>query len=247
VGFRTIAVPGALSVAGGITALPEEGTVLRFGRNRSEVDICVGEDDLQVSRVHGLLTCLRGQWWLDAVGRTPIRMPGAVLLHSDADPVPIPTGFTPLFLQGSRGREHQLELYVAGAAGRRPPSQPSNVTEEPRRWRLSPVERLVLVVLGQRYLRNDKHPQPLSRQQIALELAELQPDAGWTVKKVEHYVSTVRHRLSRSGVFGLRQEEVGEPVGMTLAANLMHELLNSSSIAPSDLNLLENPINEATD
>ncbi len=230
-------------MAGGITAAPADGTVVRFGRNRPEVDICVGEDDLQVSRVHGLLTCRDGHWWLDVVGRTPIRLPGSVLLHSDADPVPLPTGYTPLVLQGSRGREHQLELYVAGAKGRRPPSLPANETEEPRRWRLMPTERLVLVVLAQRYLRNDRHPQPLSRQQIALELAELQPEIGWTVKKVEHYVSTVRNRLSRSGVFGLRRDEVGEPVGMTLAANLVHELLNSSSLLPTDLELL----NEAAD
>ncbi|GAA1707007.1 hypothetical protein GCM10009765_65550 [Fodinicola feengrottensis] len=230
---------GTLSVAGGITVAPRDGLVLRFGRNRGEVDICVGEDDLRISRVHGTLTCRGEQWWLECSGRTPIRLPHSVLLHHDAEPVPLPTGYTPLQLGGSRGREHLLELYVAGATGGRPPVRPADETEKPRRWRLTPDERLAVVALGQRYLMNDPYAQPQSRQQAAAELAELDPDGRWTHKKVEHLAAGVRRRLSQSGVPGLRMDEVGDPVGLTLVANLLRELMNSATLGAQDLELLE--------
>src|SRR5438309_2362842 len=137
IGGDASTVPGALTLSGGPTVPPEDGRVLTFGRNRLEVDVCVGEDDLQVSRVHGLLTCQRGQWWLDCVGRTPIRLPNSILLHGDAEPVLLSPGYTAIHVRGSRGREHLLELYIAGAAGRRPPSRPVDETEKPKRWRLT--------------------------------------------------------------------------------------------------------------
>ncbi len=48
---------------------PKEGRELLFGRNRPEVHLCVGEDDLTVSRKHGTLTYLLvvGPDW----GQTP--------------------------------------------------------------------------------------------------------------------------------------------------------------------------------
>lgn len=52
-------------------------------------------------------------------------------------------------------------------------------------------------------------------------------------------------RLSRAGgVEGLTREEVGEPVGNTLNHNLIMELLRSTTLVPSDLNLLETPSTE---
>lgn len=221
--------------------------MLRLGRNRPEVDICIGEDDLQISRVHGLLTCRRQQWWLECTGRTPIRLPNAVLLHRDGDPLLLSSGYTTLTLHGSRGREHSVELYVGGSAGAPPRSRPADETEKPRRWRLSRDERLALVALGQRYLMNDPHPQPFSRQQAAAELAELDPAGRWTVRKVERLVAGVRDRLSHGGVSGLRREEVGEPVGLTLVTNLLRELTVSSSLVPSDIELLEPPVSEEAD
>src|SRR5579875_1797135 len=43
-----------LSMTGGVGVAPGERTA-RFGRNRLEVDVCVGEDDQKISRRHGEL------------------------------------------------------------------------------------------------------------------------------------------------------------------------------------------------
>jgi hypothetical protein len=236
------AAPGtlsALTVTGGVAVPPSPGSRVTFGRNRLEVDVCVGEEDVRISRVHGLLVRGRDRWWLRNTGRSPIRLSDSVLLHRDSEPLPLAGGYTALFLRGTR--EHVLELLVsdgeAGVAMRRP-TQP---TAPPKRWRLSPEEHLVLAVLGQRYLSYDPQPLPLSRQQAAAELAERRPRENWTAKRVEHLVSRVRQRLSDAGVHGLRRDEVGEPVGLTLTVNLLRELVLSTTLVPMDLEWLELP------
>lgn len=236
----------ALSLAGGFTASPRDGQRLYFGRNRPDVHICVGEDDRRVSRRHGELDYRLGQWWLTNTGRLPIRLPGSMWLFPGGEPIPLAEGYAPLFLRGSAGREHLLELFVVGEAGRRPPSQHADITQPPNVWRLSPDERLALVVLGQRYLYHEANPQPLSWRQAAAQLADLQPDAGWTFKRVEHLVVGVRGRLSRAGVGGLTREEVGEPVGNSLNHNLLTELVLSTTLVPPDLELLD-PLDEEPD
>lgn len=236
-----VSLPGSLSAAttlGGVMALPSDGP-LRFGRNRPSVDVCVGEDDIRVSRQHGVLVFQAGQWWVQNTGKTPIRLPNALMLHQDGDPVPLQVGYTPLFLRGSATREHLLELYVAGDDGGKPPSLHSAETQPPKTWRLTKEERLVLVVLGQHYLLHEARPQPLSRQRAADQLHELQPDEKWTAKRVEHSVADVRDRLSRGGVFGLRREELAEPVGNALTENLFKELVSSTTLVPPDLELLD--------
>ncbi|AHH97183.1 FHA domain-containing protein [Kutzneria albida] len=237
-----VSAPGtlfALSVAGGIAVGPREGRCVVFGRNRPEVHVCIGEDDQRVSRQHGTLTCRGGHWWVSNTGRLPVRLPGSRLLFGDDQALPLDTGYTPVFVRGSHGREHLLELYVAGADGRRPPSRHAYVTQPPREWRLSPAERLALVALGQRYLFHELHPQPLSWRQVADQLAALRPEEGWTAKRVEHTVVAVRSRLARDGVSGLTREEVGEPVGNMLNHNLISELLLSTTLVPPDLALLD--------
>lgn len=238
------AVPGtihALTIAGGIAMGPREGRTVLFGRNRPDVHVCIGEDDRRVSRLHGALAYRRGQWWVHNTGRLPIRLPGSRLLFTDEDAIPIIEGYTPLFVRGSRGREHLLELYVTGADGARPASVPHDVTQPPRIWRLQPDERLALVVLGQRYLLHEARPQPLSWRQTADQLDELRPGEGWTAKRVEHLVVAVRTRLSKDGVAGLTRDEVGEPVGNALNHNLLNELLLSTTLVPPDLALLDEP------
>jgi hypothetical protein len=233
--------PGAISalaVTGGVTAAPADGPI-RFGRNRPDVDVCVGEDDLRVSRRHGQVTHEQGRWWVANLGRTPIRLPNSLMLHKDADPVPLSIGYTPLFLRGSSSREHLLELYVTGPDGEQPVPLHGALTQPPTTWRLSAQERLALVVMGQRYLLHESHPQPLSRQRTAEQLAELQPEAKWTYKVVEHIVADVRARLSARGVFGLRKEDVDEPVGNSLTDNLLKELVASTTLVPPDLALLD--------
>jgi hypothetical protein len=72
----------------------------------------------------------------------------------------------------------------------------------------------VLVVLGQRYQRHEAHPQPLTWDTAAAELAELQPEEGWPAKKAAaRVVAGVRERMVRLGATGRTREEVGEPVG----------------------------------
>ncbi|WP_246257093.1 FHA domain-containing protein [Amycolatopsis anabasis] len=229
----------ALATAGGIAIGAKEGRTVLFGRNRPEVHVCVGEDDRRVSRQHGALTHQSGQWWLRNTGRLPIRLPESRWLFGAEEPVPLVEGYTPLFLRGTRGREHLLELYVTGPGGQRPTSRHRDLTQPPRTWRLTEDERLVLTVLGQRYLLHEARPQPLTWRQTAEQLTDLRPEAGWTTKRVEHLVVAVRNRLSRDGVPGLTRDEVGEPVGNALNDNLITELLLSTTLVPPDLSLLE--------
>ena len=228
----------ALTVTGGVQVRPRPGRTLLFGRNRPDVDICVGEYDRTVSRRHGSLTYEAGRWWLLNDGRTPIRLPGSRWLFAGEEPVPLDDGYTPLFVRGSGDREHLLEVHVIGAGGRAPVSRHGDVTNPPRTWRLDDSERLALVVLGQRYLLHERRPQPLSWQQAAAQLAELRPEDGWTPKRLEHAVAAVRARLSRRGVAGLTREEVGQPVGNTLNDNLLTELVLSTTLVPPDLESL---------
>ena len=236
------AAPGAvvaLALSGKISVTPVEGRRVRFGRNRPDVDLCVGETDPRVSRQHGLLTRHAGRWWVTNPVRLPIRLPKTRWLFRDEEPVPLADGYTPLFIRGSHDREHLLELYVAGEDGGHPTTRHAAVTQPPKRWRLTPDEHLLLVVLGQRYLLHEANPQPVSRQHVAEVLDELQPDAGWSVKRVEHMVADVRARLSAAGVHGLLREEVGEPVGNALNDNLLRELVLSTTLVPPDLALLD--------
>ncbi|MGI5229809.1 hypothetical protein [Actinoallomurus sp. CA-142502] len=237
----------ALAITGGIVVRPREGRTITFGRNRPKVHLCIGEDDRRISRHHGLLTRRDETWWVRTTGRLPVRFPDSRLLFAGDEAVPLAEGYTPLFVRGSNGREHLLELYVTGPDERRPASRHSDPTQPPRTWRLSAGERLVLVALAQRYLLYETHPQPLTWQQVCEHLDDLQPDAGWTAKKVEHRVAAVRARLSRGGVPGLTREEVGEPVGNALNQNLIRELLESTTLVPPDLALLDDPMTADTD
>ena len=229
----------ALSVAGGIAMPAREGRTVLFGRNKPEVHICVGEDDQRVSRRHGTLTWTGAQWWVRNTGQLPIRLPGSRMLFRDEGALPLVTGYTPMFIRGARGREHLMELYVAGEDGRRPSPRPDDVTAPPKTWRLSDDERLALVALGQRYLLHDLHPQPLAWRQVADLLTEARPGEGWTGRRAEHLVADVRARLSKEGVAGLTREEVGEPVGNKLNENLLTELMLTTTLAPPHLALLD--------
>lgn len=228
----------ALGDRGGISVAPTARFTVIFGRNHAEVHVCVGEDDPRVSRQQGLLRCDGKRWTIRNVGHVPIRFPGSQLLLSDQEE-PLPVAYTPLFIRTEPGREHLLEVRIAAA-----PPTPSAVchddsTRTPATWQLSERERLVLVMLGERYLRHEAHPQPLSWSQVAEQLGELQPQAGWTAKQAEHVVSAVRNRLARNGVPGLTRDEVGEPVGNVLNHNLLFELLLSTTLVPPDLRLLD--------
>ncbi|MEV6336229.1 hypothetical protein AB0M12_16080 [Nocardia vinacea] len=165
------------------------------------------------------------------------------MLFGGEEPLPLDTGYTPMFMRGSCRREHLLELYVTSADADRTAVGPADLTDPPRTCRFSDTERLVLVVLAQRYLLQEAYPQPMAWRQAAAHLDDLQPDAGWTTRRVEHLVEKIRARLSANGVAGLTREEVGEPVGNTLNHNLIRELMDSTTLIPPDLRLLEYPDN----
>lgn len=229
----------ALAPGGGYSVGPSEGRVVYFGRNRPEVHICIGEDDRQVSRRHGELRHWQGRWWLRNTGRRPIRLPRAQWLFAEEEAIPLAEGYTPLLVPGSSEREHLLEVFVTGTDGNKPASLHTDRTDMPRRYPLTDEEKLVLITLGQRYLLHDPGARPLTWQQAADQLSDRDPNAGWTAKKVEHRVKSVRERLSRDGVPGLTREEVGEPVGNALNDNLLRELLRSTTLVPTDLAALD--------
>lgn len=215
---------------------PGAGREVLFGRNRPEVHVCLGEDDPQVSRHQGTLTHRDGHWWVSNTGRLPIRCPAGRLLFRDEEPLPLDTGYTPLFAGGSRGREHLLEVYVTDAEGGHRPPRHGDATRPPRVWTLTDAERLAL---GRRYLLHEPRPQPLTWRQTAAQLADVRPGEGWTDKRVEHLVNAVRLRLSRDGVPGLTREEVGEPVGNALNDHLIRALLTSTTLVPMDLAVID--------
>lgn len=244
-------VPGTisvLSITGGVQGLPHEGAVIEFGRNIEQVDVGVGQDDLRISRVHGTLTYRRRHWQLGTTGRVPIRLPESRLLFEGEEPLPLPAGYTPVFLRGSHNREHLLEIYVTGREEIRRAPRHEYRTDEPPPWPLDPDERLALAALGQAYLYHERWPQPWTWKDTAGLLATLQPEAGWTERRVAEVVARVRLRLSdeqfarscgREPVPGLTRDQLSEPIGNMLNHNLLQELTRSATLVPRDLDLLD--------
>lgn len=243
----TRAAPGTLharSLWGGIKIAPTPGRVLRFGRGEPPgVELTVGDDDLRVSRRHGELTYREGAWWLRNQGQQLVRLPRGKLLHISSEPVPIAAGYTPLFVKGSGYREHLVELYVTDYDQVLTPRQQAR-TLAPKRWPLADDERLVLVALGQRYLLYEPEPRPLSYRQAAAELGCLTGRVPWGERKVAYRVDAVRMRLARAGDFPyelLRTEPDG-PSDNTLKHNLLRGLVESTTLVPPDLALLDGPL-----
>jgi hypothetical protein len=235
-------VPGTIitrTFAGAFAVPPREGRMVLVGRNSDEVHVPLGVDDLRVSREHGQLAYQAGRWWLSNIGHSPIQLAGSRLLFNGEEAVPLPDGYTSFFVTGSQGRIHVVEVYIVGPDQELPQARPDEVTVPPATWLLSTVEKLVLVVVGQRYLLHEAHPRPLTWQQAAVQLTELDTSRPWTARRVEHVVTRVRQRLSASGVAGLTREEVGQPVGDSLRHNLIDALVRSTTLVPLDLHLLD--------
>jgi len=228
-----------LAERGGIAVVPTARFSVIFGRNEPEVHVCVGAGDSGVSRQHGSLRHDGRRWVVRNTGQRPIRLPGSHLLLSGHEE-PLAVAYTPLFIRSNRDREHLLEVRVASPAIFEPPGVGDDEsTRQAVVWELSEREQLVAVVLGQRYLRHEAFPQPLSWNQVAEQLGQLRPDERWSAKRAEHVITAVRQRLSSSGVHGLTRAEVGEPIGNILNHNLIMELLLSTTLVPPDLRLLE--------
>lgn len=233
--------PGTLFVLGergGVCVQPEARPQVIFGRNEPEVHVCVGHGDPSVSRQHGVISHDRRRWNIRNAGHLPLRLPGSHLLLSGHEE-PLATAYTPLFIRSDTGREHLLELRVAGTPLPTEAAADAASTRHDPVWELSETERLVAVVLAQRYLRHEAFPQPLSWHQVAEQLSALQPDQRWSAKRAEHLLARLRERLTTHAVTGLTRDEVGEPVANTLNHNLITELLLSATLVPPDLRLLD--------
>ncbi|MFJ5226736.1 FHA domain-containing protein [Streptomyces sp. NPDC088400] len=237
--------PGTLharSVTGGIRVGPRPGLTIRFGRGeRPDTDLAVGDDDLRVSRQHGELTYRGHQWWLRNTGRQLVRLPHGRLMHSSSEPIPLAAGYTPLFVKGSGFREHLVELYVTGhdQPGLVPRRQAA--TLPPRIWPLDDDERLLLIVLGQHYLLYEDGPRPLSYRRAAAQLAYLRPDANWSERRIEHKIKDVRLRLQSAGFPHplLHDKATGAPSDNNLLHNLLRGLVESTTLVPPDLELMD--------
>lgn len=242
------AQPGTLfvmGVNGGMSVAPDAGFPVVFGRNEPDVHVCVAPDDTHVSRKHGYITREYSRWVLNNTGRLPIRLPGSRLVLG-GDRAELPSGYTPLFIVAPK-REHLLEVRIATPApGAGEDGLHEAATRDGDVWDLSATEKLVLVCLAQRYLRNDPMPQPLPWAEVAAELADLCPAETWNWRRAARVVAGVRTRLSAT-VPGLMEDEIPQPVGNALNHNLITELLVTTTITKSDLALLETGGRHAAD
>ncbi|WP_207945174.1 FHA domain-containing protein [Actinomadura rubrisoli] len=244
------AQPGTLFVMGangGMRVSPDADFDVVFGRCEPDVHVCVGPADPRVSRRHGYITREHSRWVLHNVGKLAIRFPGSrlVLGGHRAD---LPVAYSPLFIL-SPGQEHLLEVRIAAGS---PPPGPAVLHDVPTydpdssdnrrqaadKWHLSDREKLVLVCLAQRYLRQEPWPQPLTWAQIADELGRLRPKEKWSDKRAARIVTTVRRRLSPV-VDGLHAEQIQPPLGNALNHNLITGLLVNTKLRTSDLSLLD--------
>lgn len=230
----------ALAAEGGF-AVPPRPFELHFGRGKGDVHVAIGTRDPYVSRLHGVLTCDGGEWWLRNEGRLPIYLPDDLMVLSGHE-LPMEPGYTPLFINTPARRSYLLETYVVGPPGDDASEIPHLPTLEPDVYELTEDERLVLVVLAQRYLRQERYPQPVSWKQVAEDLNRIADGRDWTPKVAAHLVGAVRERLAaaRTPVPGiLRNDGVGEPVGNVLNHNLIRALLKNTTLMPTDLELLK--------
>ncbi|MFW6690891.1 FHA domain-containing protein [Streptomyces sp. MAR4 CNX-425] len=243
--------PGTLharSAVDGIQVAPLPGLTVRFGRGPGDggdgghVELYVGRSDQGVSRRHGELTYLEGGWTLRNTGQQALRLPHGRLLGPGSDRTPLAAGYTPVFVKGSGFREHLVELYVVRPEPACPggPAAPARATL-PAGWSLSDDERLVLVVLGQRYLRHEPDPRPVPYRQAAEVLAFLRPGERWGAREVERRVAEVRRRLAGDGAYlsALRDARPPEAADCTPDHRLLTDLVAATALVPPDLGLLD--------
>ncbi|MGN9843317.1 hypothetical protein ACTMTI_34855 [Nonomuraea sp. H19] len=237
------APPGTLharTVTGAVEAPPSPGAAIRFGRGEPPaVDLSLGRDDLRVSRRHGEVSYDGRRWWLRNTGQQLLRLPRGRLMHITTEPVPLDAGYTPVFVRGSGHREHLVELYVAGHDDARTPRR-ADVTLPPKIWPLNDDERLLLVVLGQRYLLYEESPSPLSYRQAAEQLAYLRPHGRWRERRIENKIEAVRRRLHAGGFpYPVLHDKAAGGPSDNLLHNLLRGLVESTTLVPPHLELME--------
>ncbi|MFD4357728.1 FHA domain-containing protein [Nocardia sp. NPDC058518] len=234
-----------LGADGGFAVPPGEFR-LYFGRSRDDVHVPVGVDDEGVSRRHGVFEYDGQQWRVSNWGHLPIELPDEPLLLNGRQRAFEP-GYTPMFIGSRKDRRHLLEVHVVGVPAEKPTEQQHSRTVPPKTYPLSPDEKLVLTALAQRYLRQERYPQPLSWRQVAEELNGRPDERMWSPRTVAYIVGVVRERLSMAAdpVAGIRIEDgIGDPVGNALNHNLIQALLRSATLAPVDLRMLDSTLDD---
>jgi hypothetical protein len=242
-GFTRSTPPGTILVVADerqYQKKPSADYEVLFGRGGDDVHLTVGVDDPYVSRKQGALLCDGQGWRLRNVGKLPIRLVDESMVLTGHE-LNLRTGCTPLLVGAPSHRVHLVEVHVAGFPKPGAEIGPDSVTRSPDEYELSEIERMAIVAVAQRYLRQDPAPQPMSWAQAADDLSRA-PGAGrrWTARSVEHVVAAARQRLAtgRSPIPGILRGEMPEPVGNTLNHNLITALLRSATLTPSDLDLL---------
>ncbi|HEX6352925.1 hypothetical protein [Actinophytocola sp.] len=220
---------------GGYGATPRPTHRLVLGRNDDDVHVIVGDGDWYVSRKQAVMQCVPYgsglTWTLRNLGRRPIRLPAAPLLLKEHEIVLEP-GYTTLFIQGDR--LHVVEVLVSGRSGAKlaPPDGETGDLGYP----LTPQQRLVLVAMFQAYLRQDERAHPLSAKDAGEVLNTIPGQSGWTQRRVHHEVDRVRYQLAAAGHTGLTAQSA-HPEALRL--NLVEVLLNTATLVPPDLRLLD--------
>jgi hypothetical protein len=237
------APPGSifvLAAGGGFAAPPRARFEVVFGRREPDVHVCIGPDDPRVSRLQGRLMCTGSEWWLRNEGKLPIRLPQSRFLLTGNE-IPLGEGYSPLFIRTSKRREHLLEVRVVGAlrGDTLADMNDQSTTVGAESWRIDGTERIVLTALALRYLRQEPHPQPQSWKQVKADLNNASSThSDWTEKKAANVVLKVRERLQHY-VAGLRLEDWGDPAGNMVNHQLIQELLQTATLRPPDLRLLD--------
>jgi hypothetical protein len=211
-----------------------------FGRGGDDVHLAVGVDDPYVSRRQGALAWDGQDWQLRNLGRLPIRLiDDSMILQGQQ--LRLRTGCTPLLVGAPAHRVHLVEVHVAGFPRHGTQIGPDTPTKSPDVYELTEMERLAVVALAQRYLRQDAGPTPMTWAEAAAELNRVPRERRWSSRSVEHVIGALRQRLATTGrnpIPGILRGEMPEPVGNTLNHNLITALVRTATLTPDDLRLL---------
>lgn len=229
-----------LGADGGYAAPPQRGRTLLLGRNDEDVHVVVGLRDHYISREHAILRCdthRAGSFWtLRNGGQLPIRIPQAPPLLRSHE-MPLAEGYTPMFIKGAR--LHVVEILVSAA--RKDPAQPLAGVPRTRDMSmpLSPRERLVLVATFQQALMGMSDAHPLVWNETGRVLDRVPGQEGsWTGRRAEAVVEALRSRIA-----GEYPDVVADHAHHdVIKLNLQAHLIDTATLVPSDLRLLETGI-----
>jgi hypothetical protein len=241
--FAGVAAPAgtlfALGDAGGYASAAVSGRQLVVGRNTPDVHVAIGSEDAYVSREHATLRCVEHgagtRWVLRNGGTLPIRMPDTAPLLR-AHEAPLPTGYTPLYIQGSH--LHVVEVLVSDGRRRRGAVRPDTSTGN-LRLPLTRREWLVLVAMFRDVLAREDQARPLSWNETGRLLNTVPGQSGWNDRKAENVVDGVRQRLTAAGIDRLTRETAPSD---TLKENLRQVLIDTGTLLPEDLTVLQTGI-----